>query len=80
MLRKYRQPGMPMLADVENRGKMDLIAGSKLFRNLQGGRFDAGKPVPGLPNGLVWMAADFDGDGRTDLAYVTADGAATVAQ
>jgi tetratricopeptide (TPR) repeat protein len=72
--------GTPALADLENRGKLDMVAAGKLFRNLQGGRFDAGKTVPGLPNGVVWAAADFDTDSLLDLACVTQDGAVTVAR
>lgn len=62
------------LADLENRGLADLIAGSSVHRNQGAGRFVAGKTPPGIPSGTVWTAADFDLDGRADLAAVGADG------
>jgi hypothetical protein len=66
--------GAPTFADLENRGRLDLIAGGQVFRNGGGGRFDSGKQVPGLPNSAAWTSADFNGDGRTDLAGAAADG------
>jgi hypothetical protein len=67
--------GAPALAaiDVENRGVTDIAAAATLFRNQGLGRFSGAK-VPGLANAVAFSAADFDGDGRTDLALVNQDG------
>lgn len=56
-----------VLADLENRGASDLIAGNTLFRN-----FTRVGTVAGLNQALA--AADFDLDGRIDLAGAGADG------
>ena len=58
------------LADLENRGTLDLIAGLTVFRNDRKGGFTKHEsPLPiDCPS---WTAADFDSDGRTDLACGT---------
>ncbi len=67
-------PGAPALADLENRGVLDVIAGGAVRRNAGKGRLEEPRRVEGLPEEIAaWAAADFDGDGRTDLAV--ADGA-----
>jgi tetratricopeptide (TPR) repeat protein len=65
-------PGPIAFADLENRGVSDLVTGRGLYR-------DPAAPVrrgaPGLPPTLAAVAAaDFDGDGRLDLAAVGQDG------
>ncbi len=67
-------------ADVENRGVLDMIAGNTVCRN-QGrkGMFGAGKAVTGLPQAVAFAAADFDQDGRLDLAAVANDGSVQIA-
>jgi tetratricopeptide (TPR) repeat protein len=69
--------GAPALwADLENRGVSELIAGGQLHRNL--GLAKLGAPVrpAGWPASIaVLAAADFDADGRLDLAGVDAAGA-----
>ncbi|MCW5982098.1 MAG: VCBS repeat-containing protein [Bryobacteraceae bacterium] len=72
--------GFPALADLENRARLDLLAGGKVFRNTSQGRFEPGKPAAGLSDAVAWATADFDADGRLDVAYVAADGAAAVAR
>ncbi|MBI4874739.1 MAG: VCBS repeat-containing protein, partial [Acidobacteria bacterium] len=54
-----------VLADLENRGAVDLVLDGSVYRRQGGGR---------VAPGLVQAAADFDGDGRTDLAAVSPDG------
>ena len=56
-----------VFADLENRGASDLAAGNVLYRNLK----RAGT-ISQLAQ--VMAAADFDQDGRTDLAGTGADG------
>jgi len=61
------------LVDLENRGTTDVIAGGTVVRNLAAGRFAA----PGtaiLRDAVVLVAADFDNDGRTDIAAIAGDG------
>jgi len=63
-----------VLSDLENRGLADLIAGNAVYRN-QGLAELAKSPAPAvLPNAVAWAHADFDGDGRDDLAAVAPDG------
>jgi Flp pilus assembly protein TadD len=66
--------GAFIFSDVENRGYADLISGGNIYRNL--GLDSLGKPVaqPGLVSAVAWAEADFDSDGRGDLAAVAADG------
>lgn len=66
--------GAFVFSDVENRGYADLMAGGAVYRNLGLGRL--AKPVshPGLVSGVAWAEADFDSDGRSDLAAVASDG------
>jgi tetratricopeptide (TPR) repeat protein len=61
-------------ADLENRGYSDLIAGGEVYRNLGSAKFAAGQTFAGVPKSPAWVQADFDGDGRTDLAGVTPEG------
>ncbi len=67
-------PGAPALADVENRGILDLVAGNTVNRNLGEGRLGAGTIPAGFVRAVAWAEADFDLDGRVDLAAVTRDG------
>ncbi|MCP5111558.1 MAG: CRTAC1 family protein, partial [bacterium] len=67
--------GAPLFADLENRGRDELIVGGRVFRNKANGEFAVGAiPAGGLEAG-VWTVADFDSDGRSDLAAVSGDGA-----
>lgn len=67
--------GPAALADVENRGVLDAIAAGRQHRNAGRGRFDEPREAPGVPaDPAALAAADFDNDGRTDLAAVAADG------
>jgi hypothetical protein len=66
--------GSLLFADLLNRGAGDLIAGNTVYRNRGLGRFSKGETPAGLPRAVVWAEADFDLDGRTDLAAVAPDG------
>jgi len=62
------------LADLANRSLADVIVGSSIYRNLGKGNFDhSHTELPVKPTALV--QADFDGNGRADLAAITTDGA-----
>jgi hypothetical protein len=56
------------IADCTNTGVEDLVAGRTVYRNFQA------LPVSGLPDAVLWAAADFRRDGVTDLAAVSSDG------
>lgn len=71
-------PGAFALADLENRGLYDLIARGGVRRNLARRQFSAARSVPPLPDAAAWEAADFDSDGRVDLAAIAGDGAVRV--
>ena len=72
--------GPVTFADLKNRAMADLIAGGVIFQNLGGKRGDQTGHAQfvvvdaGLLGATVTAAADFDGDGRTDVAYSGADG------
>ncbi len=67
-------PGGIALADLEDRGFADLISRNAIYRNQGLAHFAPEKPPAGFPAAVAWAAADFDGDGRTDLAAVAPDG------
>ncbi len=59
--------------DVGSRGAPDLVAGASLSAARGAGRFATPGPLPALAGGprpTALAAADFDGDGRDDLAAV----------
>ena len=59
-------------ADLANRGIADMVASNGVFRNLGLDRFE--KAAVEIPAAAASVAADFDGDGRTDVASIAADG------
>ncbi len=61
-------------ADFEDRGYSDLVAGAALYRDQGLANFAGARKPAGFPDGVAWTAADFDGDGRTDVAAVASDG------
>ena len=63
-----------VLGDWENRGLLDFLQGDLRARNLGAGKFEPAKAVAGLPAASAWVAADFNNDGRPDVAAVLADG------
>ena len=63
-----------VLADLTNRGALELVAGAAVYRNRGLGRFAAAEKAAGLAAAVAWAEADFDRDGRTDLAAVAPDG------
>jgi Flp pilus assembly protein TadD len=67
--------GAPLVwADLENRAVSELVAGGRAHRNLGLTKFAPGATPAGWPAATAAMvAADFDGDGRLDVASV--DGA-----
>jgi tetratricopeptide (TPR) repeat protein len=63
------------LADLESRGLLDAIASGSVYRNESQGKFGGFGKAAGLSdNTTALAAADFDGDGKTDLAVVLSDG------
>ncbi len=66
--------GAFVFADVTNRGALELVTGGALYRNRGLGQFAAAEKPAGLPTAVAWAEADFDQDGRADLAAVAPDG------
>ncbi|MGA2433985.1 MAG: CRTAC1 family protein, partial [Bryobacteraceae bacterium] len=62
------------VADLDNRGFADLIAGNSVYRNEGLTRFAAPKTPEGFPASAALVAADFTGNGRTDIAAIGVDG------
>lgn len=61
------------LLDVENRGVSDLVVDGAIRRNAGRGTFAAPYATP-VSGAVAVAATDFDADGRTDLAALTAEG------
>jgi tetratricopeptide (TPR) repeat protein len=61
-------------ADLENRGLLDLAMGPETRRSKGLAQWDAPRAAAGLTGAAALAAADFDGDGRTDLFAVKPDG------
>lgn len=62
------------LADLENRGLLDKVSAQGVERGAGAGQYqphDSGKVLAG---GVAYAAADFDGDGRIDVAMVDSAG------
>src|SRR5262249_46367780 len=67
------QKGAMVLADLGNRSLADLVVNGALCRNTGRGSLQLAS-TQAIPKALALAQADFDGDGRVDLAVVTEDG------
>ena len=65
--------GAAVFADLEDRGIGDLVASGVVYRNAGRGKFELHEGA-GLPAAAALIAADFNGDGRLDLAVIGTDG------
>ncbi len=61
-----------IFSDLEDRGLADLVAAGAVYRNQ--GLTEFVKSPSTVPPSVTWAHADFDGDGRDDLAAVAPDG------
>src|SRR5258708_5752481 len=72
-----RESGPVALTDLANRALTDIVVGGSIYRNLGKAQFEQVKSA--LLDGPVALAeADFDSDGRVDLAAVTREGSIEV--
>lgn len=69
-------PAAPAIAfaDLENRGLADLVVRNAVYRNESLGNVAPGKTPAGFVNTVALAQADFDNDGRADIAAVDSDG------
>jgi Tfp pilus assembly protein PilF len=67
-----------VFADLEARSVSELIAGGRVFRNRGLGIFEPAAVIDGLNAAAALVAADFDIDGRLDMAAIDAKGAVQV--
>src|SRR5215472_8285432 len=65
--------GPMALADFANRSLADLVVGDRVYRNVGKGKFEPAAANE-LLQGVALAQADFDGDGRSDLATVDQNG------
>jgi tetratricopeptide (TPR) repeat protein len=61
-------------ADLTNRGRADLVSGATVLRINKAGNLDAVPAPAALSSAIAWAAADFDRDGKVDLAKAGSDG------
>jgi tetratricopeptide (TPR) repeat protein len=66
--------GPVAFADLEDRGVGDLVASGAVFRNQGQGKLERRDAAGGLPAASAVISADFNGDGRPDVALVGTDG------
>jgi len=67
------QKGALVFADLANRSLSDIVMNGSVYRNTGQGKFEPARSES-IPMGVALAQADFDGDGRIDLAIVTQDG------
>lgn len=66
------------LADLANRGFLDVVSGAGLLRNDGKGRFSEAGTIDSLKRARRLAAGDLDADGRVDLAVLDTDGTVKV--
>ena len=66
------------LADLANRGFLDIVSAGELLRNEGQGRFTRAATIEALKSAPGLAAADLDADGRSDVAYLSSDGTLSV--
>lgn len=68
-----KQSGPVAISDLANRSLADIVVNNAVYRNNGRGGF-LHSTVEGLPSAVALANADFDNDGRPDLALVTPEG------
>jgi tetratricopeptide (TPR) repeat protein len=68
-----KEKGALALADLANRSLADMVVNGSVYRNLGRGKFEHAT-AESFPAGVAVAQADFDGDGRPDIAVVTKEG------
>ncbi len=73
------EKGAMTVADLANRSLSDIVVSGLIYRNLSDGHFERAN-AESLPRATALAEADFDGDGRVDLALVAPDGSVELAK
>ena len=68
-----KEKGPVAVSDLANRSLADIVVNNTVYRNNGRGGF-LRSTVDGLPPAVAIANADFDNDGRPDLAFVTPEG------
>jgi Tfp pilus assembly protein PilF len=67
------------LTDLSNRSLADVVVSGSVYRNLGRGHFERAT-AESLPKAIALAEADFDNDGRADLALIAPDGSVQLAK
>jgi len=73
------EKGAMALVDLANRSLADVVVNGSIYRNMGNGKFERVN-ADSLLRGVAVAEADFDGDGRAELAIATTSGSVELAK